>query len=175
MRTGEHRNVGPFGCPVTDFTDQLFEKRVVDIVHRIAQGGGCCGVVDILRGEAEVDELLVLFQAESVHLLLDEVLHRFYVVVGPFFDLFDPEGILFREVTVEVAKFFEMGRVHALQLRQGQSAEGDEVFYLHADPVADKGIFREVFFQRGGGGTVTTVDGRDGCDAAQFHELCFSL
>ena len=43
---------------VMELLDELFDERVVNIVEGLLDGEGYCGIVDVLRRESEVDEVL---------------------------------------------------------------------------------------------------------------------
>jgi hypothetical protein len=140
--------------------------------HRLPglfQGEGHGRVVDILGGQAEVDELLVFSQAQSIEDLLDVILHRLDIVVGGFFDLLDPGRIRHGEGSAGFMQTIEYRRVHTRQLGQGQPAQGNEVFDLHPHPVADQGAFAEIVGQGGGGPPVSAVHRGNGGQGGKCH------
>ena len=114
-----------------------------------------------------MDELLAGAQSQRLHLLFEEVFDGFHVVVGRAFDLLDALGVGRREVAVESAQPLEGGGADLLQLGQRQTAEGDEILYLHAYAIADQGVFREVVGQALRHLAVAAVDGRNGSQIAQ--------
>ena len=66
------------------------------------------GVVDILRSQTEVDELLVGIQASDlVEALLDEILHGLDIVVSDLLDVLDTLSAFLVEVAIDVAQAFE--------------------------------------------------------------------
>ena len=116
-----------------------------------------------------MDEFFVRVQpAYLIKLLLDEVFNSLYVVVSDCLDILDALCILFREVMVDIAQLL-VADGEALQLRQGQVNEGDEVFHLHANTITDKGILGEVRSQRLGLASVSPVNRRNGSQHIQFH------
>ena len=54
---GEHRNGLPLLGVVVKLFDQLFNEGIVDLLQSLLDREGHAGIVDILRGQAEVDEL----------------------------------------------------------------------------------------------------------------------
>ena len=56
---------------------------------------------------SEVDELLERLHPQFIELFLQPVFHRLDVVVGDFFDLLDPLGILRRKIPIEVPQRFD--------------------------------------------------------------------
>ena len=142
MSLGQHGHVGPLLGQGPELVDELLQLGIVDILERLLEREGHAGVVDVLRGEAEVDELLeVVESAYLVEFLLDEVFHRLHVVVGHLLDVLHALGLLLSEVAVDVAQAFEQLVVEPHQLGQGKLAQRDEVFYLHSHAVTDEGIF----------------------------------
>ena len=73
-----------------------------------------------------MDEFLVALQPQAGELLLEEVLDRFYIVVGRLFDFLDPLGVLEGKVGVEAAQIGKCAFRYAGQLGQlrTQSAQG---------------------------------------------------
>ena len=82
-----------------------------------------------------MDELLERLQPQFIELFLQPVFHRLDVVVGDLFDLLDPLGILRRKIPVEVPQRLDLSWIEALERRQRQPAERDEIFHLHPHPV----------------------------------------
>ena len=163
MCLGQHGHVLPLLRIVVELLDEFLDHRAVDLFQGLLDREGYAGVVDVLRGQSEMDELLVLVEASKpVEFLLDEIFHGLHVVVGGLLDFLDACGVCFREVAVDVAERVEAAVVEVLQLRQRQLAERDEVFNLHAHPVTDEGILREIFCQQPGLVPVSPVDRRDG-------------
>ena len=83
-------------------------------------------------------------------------------------DVLDALGILFREIAVDVAECVVADR-EALQLGQGQMNEGDEVFHLDTDTIADECILREKSSQRLRLASVSSVNRRHGSQHIKFH------
>ena len=98
----------------------------------LLHGKGHGGVVDILRGEAEVDELLEVGQAHLVEFMFEEVLHGLHVVVGGLLYLLDGEGVVVGEMTVDIAQGLGLAG-HGGQRRTlpfELLAQGNEIFHL---------------------------------------------
>ena len=118
---GQHGNVLPLLGIVMELFDKLFDEGVVDLLQSLLHGEGNTGVVDILGGQTEVDELLAgrretCGDQRSVDTLLDEVLHGLHVVVRHFLYILDALGIGHRELAVDVAKRFKKAMVKFLKL-----------------------------------------------------------
>ena len=114
---------------------------MVHLNQRLLEAVGNGGIVDILRGQSEVDELFVGMQAEFIHLLFEQILDGFDIMVGCPFDLFDPQGISFGKMAVNIAQGLPSGFVHPFELRQRQFTQRDEILHLHQYPVANQSIF----------------------------------
>jgi len=159
---GQHRDVAPFFGHAFQFVDEVFQgglhHQFVRLHHRERHGG----VVDVLRGEAEVQKLLEFGQAEFVETAFQEVFHGFHVVVGLFFYLLDFQSVFNLELFVDGAEVVVVA-VELLKLRQGQLAQGDVILHLYHYAIADEGKFGEKVVQLNGLGTVTPVDGRYCC------------
>ena len=159
---GQHRDVLPGFCIGLENVQNFLQHRQIDLFHGFLEHQWLGGVVDVLRGQAEVDELAEPLQAHLLQLLLDEVFHGFYVVVGHLFNVLYPLGLVRGHVPVNGAQVFETGAVEVFQLGQGNAAQGDEVFDFHPHAVADKGKLAEIRSQDLGLGCIAAVDGGDG-------------
>ena len=144
VRARQHRNLAPLLGERRQSVADLLDDGVVDARHRLPERERNGRVVDVLRREAEMHELLIGLQPEGVHFLLDDVLDGLYVVVGHRLDLLHAPGVGVREIEVERAQGGEFRAVDAGQLRQRQFAQGDEVFHFDADAVADEGLLRKI-------------------------------
>ena len=144
VRARQHRNLAPLLGERRQSVADLLDDGVVDACHRLPERERNGRVVDVLRREAEMHELLIGLQPEGVHFLLDDVLDGLYVVVGHRLDLLHAPGVGVREIEVERAQGGEFRAVDAGQLRQRQFAQGDEVFHFDADAVADEGLLRKI-------------------------------
>ena len=148
---GQHGYVLPLLGIVVQLLNELFQQRVVHLLQRLLHREGHAGVVDVLRRQAEVYELLVLGKGlrparslclgvEPVEHLLDEVLHRLHVVVGHALYVLHPLRVGRREVAIDVAQKLKVGVVELFQLGQGQLTQADEVLNLYPHAVAHKRI-----------------------------------
>lgn len=92
-----------------------------------------------------MDEFLVALSPRRANLFLEEVFDRFHIVVGRFFDVLDPLGVLEGEVGVEAAQVGKRALRYAFQLGQlcAQPAQGDEVFHFHLNAVAYQARIRK--------------------------------
>ena len=123
--------------------------------HRERHGG----VVDVLRGEAEVQELLEFGQAEFIEAAFQEIFHGLHIMVGLFFYLLDFQSVFRLEFLIDGAEVIVVA-VELLELRQRQFAQGDVILHFDHHAIADEGKFTEKVVQLNGLGTVTPVDGR---------------
>ena len=82
MRMRQQRDLFPLLRQCRELGHQLFDQRIVDVVGRVAQCRRNRRVVDVLRREPEVHELLVRADTELLHFLFYEVFDGFHVVVG---------------------------------------------------------------------------------------------
>ena len=163
MGLGEHGDVFPLLGILVEQANHLIEQRQVSLVERVADEHRHRSVVDVLRRESEMDELLILSQAKTVELLLYEIFHRFHVVVGYAFDILHALRVVDREFGVDVAQLSEECVVNARKLRQRKFAEGDKIFDFNFYAIADQRVFRIVIFQNLHLAAVTAVDWRYGC------------
>lgn len=142
MGMGQHGDVLPLLGHAVQGVEHLIELGQVDVLDTLHQAEGHRGVVDVLGGEAEVDELLVAGRdAHCVETPLYEVFHRLDVMVGGLLYLLDLGGLVLGHVAVDAAQSVEEAAVEVPQLGQRQLAQGDEVLYLHADSVSYEGKF----------------------------------
>ena len=102
------------------------------------------GVIDILRGEPEVDELLLISKPEGIEPLLDEVLHGLDIVVRRTLDLLDTCCISAGEAQVDVVEVLDTLLIEHLAQRRELLAQSDEVKDLDTYPIADQCLLREV-------------------------------
>ena len=133
---GEHRHVFPLLSIGLQLLCQFLNLRDVDLVEGILDGErhGC--VVNILRCESEVNELLVFLEiSEFVELFLDIIFHGLHVVVGYLLDILDARCALLVKLAVYVAEAVEMFVIEVCQLWQRQFAKRYEIFDFHTDAV----------------------------------------
>ena len=117
---GQHGHVFPLIGILLQLVDELFHLRIVHLFKRFLNGKGHAGVVDILRGEAEMDKLLVSLEpANLVELLLNEILHGLDVVVGNLLNILHVLCRLLVEGAVDVAQTIEKGMIERGELGQG--------------------------------------------------------
>mmetsp|Transcript_11209 Transcript_11209/g.38174 ORF Transcript_11209/g.38174 Transcript_11209/m.38174 type:complete len:213 (-) Transcript_11209:65-703(-) len=162
---GEEGHVSPPPSVRVEHAEDLGELGEVDAAVEVEDHEGVAGVVDVLRGKAEVDELLDLGQLLHPRLRrhlrqppLDEVLHSLHVVVGgegwpPLrssleLRLLHPLCVLVREVEVYTSELLEESWAG---LDLGELGEGrlhgeqrDEVLDLNMHAVLDVGELREM-------------------------------
>ena len=160
---GQHRDVLPLIFKAADYAADLVQQRQVNIRDALLQREGHAGVVDVLRGEAKVDEFAVAgVDAQGGKLLLDKVFHRLDVMVGGAFYLLDGLCIVYAKVEIDVAQRSEAAAVKATKLRQRYLAQGYEILYFYPYAIADQSIFGEIFSQFCSLGLIASVNGRHG-------------
>ena len=161
---GEHRHVLPrFGQGLQVFPGGL-QQREQHIRGRLHHGQRDGRVVDVLGGQAEMDELGAVLEAEGGQLVLDEVLHRLHIVVGGPFNVLDRLRIGFAKGHIDVAQSVHLRLGQGRQLRQADAVQGNEVLDLDPDPVLDQTGFGEVGGQGFGVAAVTAIDRADGVE-----------
>ena len=136
----QHWNVVPFGGMFVEPCNHIFKHGDKHTLGSVSHCHWHGGVVDILRGESEVDKFLVLLQSELVELLFQEIFHSLHVVICHALNVFDALCVVNAEVAVNVAKFFLRFRSHAFELWQRNLAKGDKIFHLHIHTIANKGV-----------------------------------
>ena len=169
----QHGHILPLLSIVIELLDEFLNHWIVHLLQSFLDAQRNAGVVDILWSQSKVDELLGLYRetaestvgavfASGIYLLLDEILHSFYVVVGHFFDILHALGILLSEVTIDVAQGLKEVAVYCCQLRQRQFAKGNEILDFYAHTIAYQCILGKVSWQRFGFASVTAIDRRNG-------------
>mmetsp|Transcript_32461 Transcript_32461/g.79174 ORF Transcript_32461/g.79174 Transcript_32461/m.79174 type:complete len:420 (-) Transcript_32461:5-1264(-) len=193
---GQERDLRPLAGEAVERGDDVSELGHVDGAPEAHDHQRVAGVVDVLRREPKVDELLDLEEALEAggaghlgHLVLEEVLHSLDIVVGreggaaggPALELrlLDPGGVLVGELGVDPAELRDegvRGRGHGRELGEGRghAEEADEVLDLNLNAMLDVSILGEV----GGDGieaaAVAPVEGPDGVESRCAH-ACFLL
>ncbi len=152
-----------------DAVAQGVDRWQVMLLGEILQQQGHRRVVDVLRGEPEVDELLGRTEAERVQLFLEPVFHGLHIVVGGTFDGFHGAGVRLGERCNALGQIVQPGGSDILQLRQRDLAEEAEPVEFHQKAVADQCQFREPGGQRRCARTIAPVDRGDGCERVKFH------
>ena len=137
VRACQHSHVGPLLCVELQLIDQPTQLGQIDVLYRLSDHQREGGVIDILRGEPEVDELLLIGKPEGIEPLLDEVLHGLDVVVRRTLDLLDTCCISAGEAQVDVVEVLDTLFVEHLAECGELLAQGDEVKDLDTYPIAD--------------------------------------
>ena len=163
MSLGEHRDVLPFFCEAVEQVDQLVEYRHECLLDGVADKHRYGSVVDVLRGQSEVDEFLVGFEAEHVKFLLDKIFYGLHIVIGHAFDVLHALSVVDRKLIVDFTQLREQRAVDVFQLWQRQAAESDEIFDFNLHSVADERILRVVVLKNFDFVAITTVDGGNRC------------
>ena len=123
MGLGEHGDIAPLFGIGLQLSHQFFDGRAYHLVKGVFYRERNGGVVDILRGKTEMDELLVLVEmANTVELLLDEIFHCLHVVIGHLLYLLHPTGVVEREIAVNLTECGEERLVEVLELGQRKFA-----------------------------------------------------
>ena len=169
MRACEHRHVRPLLGHVAQNGNELLQQGVVYVFECLAYGVRRGGVVDVLRCEPEVYELLDMRQACRIHLLLYKVLDGLDVVIGGFLYLLHAQSVLHGKVLIYGTQRGEVLLGDFGQLRQRQMTQGDEIFHLHHGAETNQRIFRKILFERRCRIPVASVHRRYCSDIAQFH------
>ena len=116
MGLSQHRHVFPLLGIVVELLYKFFHERAVDLFDGLLHRKGNAGIVDILRGESEMNELLVVVESLKVfvELLLDIILHGLHVVVRHFLYIFHTLCLLWRDIAIDVAQPFKKAVVETL-------------------------------------------------------------
>ncbi len=129
---------------------------------------GC--VVDVLRSEAEVDELGILLKTEFLEMAFQKVFHGLHVVVGHFLYILYLDGIGLREIPVYATQTTGILHRESRQLGKAYSGQGYEVFHFHQHPVAHYGVFGK---EAGQGLALAAIAAVDRRDCGEFGKDCF--
>ena len=112
---GQHWDILPLIGILLKLSDEFLHLWIVHLVECILNAEWHRRIVDILTGQAKMNEFLVIFKvANFVEFLLDEVLHSLHVVIGHLLDVLHTLRISLREVAIDVAQTFEEALVEAL-------------------------------------------------------------
>ena len=104
VRFGQHGHVFPRVGILSQLFNQLLQQWVITFFERLFQRKWHAGVIDVLRSQPKVDELLVRFQAANgIELFLNEILHGLHVVVRYLLDVFNTLCLSLVESAVYVA------------------------------------------------------------------------
>ena len=110
---GQHGNVFPLLGVGVQLVDQFLKHGDVHLLQRLAKHQGKRGVVDVLGGQSEMDELLVGVQsAYGIEFFLDEILDGLHVMVGDTLDVLHTGSVLLREILID---FSQRGKDIAVQ------------------------------------------------------------
>ena len=142
MGARQHRLVRLGVSLAADGADYLIHLRQQDFPG-FFQHQGVGQVVDVLAGAGEVNKLAHAGQLVVLgHLFLDEVFHRFHVVIGGGFDGLDAFGVIDVEIAGNTAQV--PGRLTAHQRYFGDVLVVGELFqpaHFHMHAEADKAVF----------------------------------
>ena len=125
-----------------------------------------------------MNEFFPSSEAEAVKLLLEEIFHSLYIMVGYRFMALDALCIGGGEIFVYGTQAFEQvlpgfGIICYIgQLRQRQGGKCNEIFHFHLYAVADEGEFRKIEVEAGCFSPVAAINWRDGGQLCQFHIRC---
>ena len=159
----QHGHILPFLSIVVKLFDELFQQRYIHLFESFLDRKRHTGIVDILRGQAKMYELLVLLKAtHSIKTFLDEILYGLHVVIGHSLNILDALRIGWRKLAVDVTHGFKTVMVEILKLGKGQFAKSNKVFYLNAYTVSHQCIFRKILTQRLCLPAIATINRRDG-------------
>ena len=130
-------------------------------------------IIDVFGGAGEVDEFGHRLQLRVTREpLLDEVLHRFHIVIGGGLDVLDASGIDLVEVVDDLFQQFiglpGKGR-HFGDARVSSQALQPADF--HQYPALYQAELAEYLAQRDGLTAVTAIDRGNGGQCGQFHVL----
>ena len=92
-------------------------------------------------------ELAVFLNAKFLELILDEVLHSLYIMVGNLLNILNLLCILAREVLVDGPQFCKICCRETLQLLQRKLAKGNEILNFNPYPIFYKSVLRKVLAQ----------------------------
>ena len=156
---GQHRNVAPLIGILLQLGDELFHLRIIHLVQGFLQQQRGCGVVDILRGKAKMDEFLERFQpAYLVKLLFQEIFHGLDIMVRHLFDVLHALCMLLVKAAIDVAQAFKKAVVKPFKLRKRKLTKAYEILNLNTDTIAYERIFRKIAGQCLCLVTITAID-----------------
>ena len=166
---GQHSNAVPLFGTRIESGDELVEQRHEHLVESVLYRHRHRRVVDILRCEAEVYELLPLVKPQGVKPLLEEILHSLDIVVGDRLMLLDAHGISLGELFVYLAQDSVCAGRHIGQLRNAQTAERDEILHFHLHAVTNQGVLRKIPVETRGFAAIAAINRRNRRQCVQLH------
>ena len=124
-----------------------------------------------------MDKLLVGFKTQGVKAALDEILHCFDIVVGGLLYLFHLEGIVVSKVLINgtevVLQFWTLGK-EFLQRKLGYLPQGNEIFYLYTDAIANQCTLGKVRGKCIDLRAIAAVNGGNGVETVHTKSFLFS-
>ena len=109
----QHGNILPLPGEVLQSANQFLQQRQVNFPDGIVYTHRHTRIIDVLAGEAEVNELLVILQAHGIEFLFQEIFHSLDVMVGDGLYFLDAGGIGNLKVTVNIAELPENRGIHS--------------------------------------------------------------
>ena len=117
----QHRHILPLVSISLELCNKFLYLWVEALLQSLLDRKRYTGVVDVLRSETEVNELLIVVQSTNlIELLLDEILYGFYVVISNLLNVLDTLSLIFVKVTVDITQALKQRLVERSQLWQRQ-------------------------------------------------------
>ena len=146
--------------------DDGVDGRQDDLFTAALEHEAVRGVVDVLGGAGEVDELAGGSQFGVIgHAALQEVLDGLHVVVGGALEGLDGLGVGAAEVLHDGFQALAGSRAEGLQFGQAGIGQGNEPGHFHLHTVAHEGGLGPVGAQRRDLGGVAAIQGRQGIES----------
>ena len=161
VRVREHRDLCPLLRHRRDLRRHLVHRRAQDLLA-VTEHQRVRHVVDVLARAGEVDELAALLERSALHLLLEKILDRLYVVVRRLLDVLDALRVSDGELGRDCAKRLALLRGEGLALLDLlRVAQGLEPSALHEDAALDEAVFGKHIPQFGALVRIPPVYGAD--------------
>ena len=170
MRAGKHRLGGIGVRHLRELVDDAVERGQQHLAARRLQHQRVAGVVDVLAGAGEVDELARRAQfGLALAAVPEPVLDRLHVVVGRALDILDRLRIGLREAQHEAAQEAARGLGERPELVEAGVRQRDEPLDLDLHPPVHEAELRQQRAQRRDLVLVAPVQRRQGGECGGFH------
>ena len=158
MGTGQHGDFLPLQSETREIVNDGIQQGQNDAFRGSFHGERYCCVVHVLGRQPEMNKLLPCPHTQTLHAVLDKILHRLDVMVGHPFLVLHPLRILVRKIPIDVAKVLDALVREIVQLRH-MRCKRNEILNLHLHAVVNEAKFRHPGRKRFSVAAVPAVDG----------------
>ena len=145
MSLGKHWYILPLIGIGLQLSYQLLYLWIENILKCFLHRKRHTGIVDVLRGQTEMDKLLVSIQsANLIKLFLDKILYSLDIVVGNLLDILDTLRIILIKVLIYLTQTSKQSRIERSKLRQRQLTQSDKILNLYTNTISYERILGKI-------------------------------